>query len=160
MTATYTFDVFSRLDGFGAHKFDVGPGGVEVGVARNDIAFLAGYTEKDALGGAPLMRGDDVAIAEDVLNGILEVIEALAAGVAFIALHDAGPLMRGHGPGAGIGEQIDEDIVGGQKKEVVVSGFQQFFALLARGPADGFDAFDAERFDDGLDRHSGAQGSS
>ena len=62
------------------------------------------------------MRGDDVPVAEDILNGILEAIEAAAAGVAFVAFHDGGPLVGGHGAGAGVGEQVDEDIVGGEQE--------------------------------------------
>ena len=49
-----------EIDGFGADEFDVGARGVEVGVVGNDVAFLAGHAEEDALGGASLMRGDDV----------------------------------------------------------------------------------------------------
>jgi hypothetical protein len=64
-----------------------------------------------------------VTVAEDFLNGRLKAIEAAAAGIAFVAFHDGGPLMRGHGSGAGIGEQVDEDIVCGEKEQVVVRGF-------------------------------------
>ena len=142
-----------QVNGLGAHEFDVGARGIEVGVVGNDVAFLAGHAEEDALGGASLMGGDDVTVAEDILNGILEAVEAAAAGVAFVAFHDGGPLVRGHGAGAGVGEQVDQDIVGGEKEEVVVGGFEQLLALLARGPAKGFDAFDAEGFDDGFDGH-------
>ena len=71
-------------------------------------------------------------VAEDFLDGIFEAVEAAAAGVAFVAFHDGGPLVRGHGAGAGIGEQVDQDIVGGQKEQVVVRGFEQLLALLQR----------------------------
>jgi hypothetical protein len=54
----------------------------------------------------------------------------------------------GHGAGAGIGEQIDEDIVGGQEKKVVERGAERLLALGAGRPVNGFDAFDAEGFDD------------
>jgi hypothetical protein len=56
--------------------------------------------------------------------------------------------MGGHGAGAGVGEQIDQDIVGGEEEEIVVGGGEELLALLARGPTDGLDAFDAEWFDD------------
>ncbi len=87
-----------------------------------------------------------------------EAIEAAAAGVAFVALHDGGPLMGGHGAGAGIGEQVDEHVVGGQEKQVVVRGLEKSFALGAGGPANGLDTFDAERLDDGLGDHEGSFG--
>ena len=37
-----------------------------------------------------------------------------------------------------------------------VKDVQEFFALRARGPADGLDALDAKGLDDGLDRHGGS----
>ena len=59
-----------QIDGFGAGEFDVGAGGVEMRVVGDDVAFLARDAEENALGGAALVRGDDVAIAEDVLDGV------------------------------------------------------------------------------------------
>src|SRR6266536_2365655 len=142
-----------EVDGFGSHEFDVGAGSVEVRVVGDDVAFLAGYAEKNPLGSAPLMGRDDVAVAEYFLNGIFETIEAAAAGVALVAFHDGGPLVRGHGSGAGVGEQVDQDVVGGKKEEVVVRGFEELLALGAGGPVKGLDAFNAKGFDDGLDGH-------
>ena len=89
--------------------------------------------------------------------GVAEVIEAAAARVTLVAFHDAGPLMRRHGAGAGIGEQVDEHVVGGQEEQVVVSRAQQLLALLAGGPANRLDALDAERLDDGFDGHGGSR---
>ena len=109
-----------EVDGFGADEFDVGAGGVEVGVVGDDVALLAGDAEEDALGGAALVGGDDVRVAEDVLHGVAEAIEAAAAGIALVAFHDGGPLMGGHGAGAGVGEEVDEDVVGREQEEVVV----------------------------------------
>ena len=111
--------------------------------------FLQHDAEQDAFGGAALVGGNDVLVAEDVLHGVAEAVEALAAGVALVALHDGGPLVGGHGAGTGVGEQIDEHVVGRQEKEVVVRGPEQLLALGAGGPANGFDALDAERLDDG-----------
>ena len=142
-----------QVDGFGAGEFDVGAGGVEVGVVGNDHALAAGDSEENALGGAALVRGDHVLVAEDVLDGVAEADEAAAAGVALVAFHDRGPLVRGHGAGAGVGEQVDEDVVGREQEQVVVRGAEEFFALGAGGPADGLDGLDAEGLDDGADGH-------
>ena len=60
----------TQVDGFGADELDVGAGGVEVRVVGHDVALLAHHAEEDALGGAALVRGDDVVVAEDVLHGI------------------------------------------------------------------------------------------
>jgi hypothetical protein len=92
-----------------------------------------------------------VRVAEDVLDGVAEADEAAAAGIALVAFHDGGPLVGGHGAGAGVGEQVDEDVVGREQEHVVVRGFEELFALGAGGPADGLDAFDAEGLDDGAD---------
>ncbi len=115
--------------------------------------FLQVHAEQDAFGGAALVRGDHVLVAEDVLDGIAKAVEAAAAGVALVAFHDGGPLVRGHGAGAGIGEQVDEDVVRREQKQIVVRGTQQMLALLAGGPADRLDALDTERLNDGLDGH-------
>jgi hypothetical protein len=124
-----------------------------VGVVGDDVALLAHDVEQDALGCAALVGGDDVTVAGDVLDGALEVMEALAARIALIAFHDAGPLVGGHGAGSRVGEQIDEDVVGFEKEEVVVRGAEKLFTLGASGPADGLDALDAEGLDDGLGGH-------
>jgi hypothetical protein len=121
-----------EIDGLCADKLDVGAGGVEVGVVGDDVALFAHDVEEDALGGAALVGGDDVGVAEDVLDGLLEAVEALAAGVAFVAFHDRGPLVRGHGAGAGVGEQIDEHVVGVEQEEVVMRGAQQVASRWAR----------------------------
>src|SRR5690348_13844863 len=96
-----------QIDSLSTDEFDIGTRRVKVRVVGDDVTLLAGHPEKDALGGASLMCGDDVLVAKNVLNGIFEVIEALASSVAFVAFHDGSPLMRGHGSGAGIGEEVD-----------------------------------------------------
>ena len=121
-----------EIDRLRADEFHVGAGGVEVGVVGNDVALLAHHAEEDALGGAALVRGNHVLVAEDVLDGILEADEAAAARVALVAFHDGGPLVRGHGAGSGVGEQVDQDVVGGEKKQVVMRSLEQLLALLAR----------------------------
>ncbi len=103
-----------QVDRFGADEFDVGAGGIEMSVVGDDVAFLAHHAEQDALGGPALMGGNYMSETEDVLDRLLEAIETLAAGVAFVALHDRGPLVGGHGAGTGIGEEVDENIGGGK----------------------------------------------
>ena len=83
-----------QIDGFGADEFDVGARGVEVRVVGNHVALLAHHAEQNAFGGASLVRRDHMLIAEDVLDGVAEVVEAAAAGVALVAQHDRCPLLR------------------------------------------------------------------
>ena len=138
-----------QIDGFGAHEFNIGPRGIEVRVVGNHVTLLAHHAEKNPLGSAPLVGGNDVAISEDVLHRIAKAVEALAACVTFVAFHNGGPLVSGHRAGAGIGEQVDQHVGSGKKKEIVVRGAKQLQALIAAGPADRLDALDAKRFDDG-----------
>src|SRR5579864_968193 len=105
-----------QVDGFGSNEFDVRAGGIEMRVVWDHVALFAGDAEEDALSGTSLMGGDDMAVAKDFLDGALEMVEAAAAGVAFVAFHDRGPLVRGHGSGAGVSEQVDQDIVCRKKK--------------------------------------------
>src|SRR6185369_58317 len=53
----------------------------------------------------------------------------------------------------GIGKQVNQYVFGGQQKKVIVRSPEKTLALLARGPAQGLNAFDPEGFDDGCDRH-------
>src|SRR4051812_36717556 len=92
-------------------------------------------------------------VAEDLVHGGEEALKTLAARIALIALHDAGPLLRGHRPGARISQQIDEYVFRRQQKQVVVRGLEQLFAFVARGPADGFYALYAEGLYDSASRH-------
>ena len=108
-----------EVDGLGAGELDIGAGGIEMGVVGHDVAGLAHHTEEDAFGGATLVGGDDVLISHDFLHGIAEAVEAGAAGIAFVAAHDGRPLRGGHGASAGVGEEIDEDFVGVEEKDVV-----------------------------------------
>jgi hypothetical protein len=113
-----------QINGFRAGEFHVGACSVDVGVVGNDVSLFAGDSEQDALGGASLVRGDYVLVAEDLLDGFFEVIEAFAAGVTLVAFHDAGPLVGRHCSRAGVGEQVDENVFGGKQKEVVERGLE------------------------------------
>ena len=143
-----------KIDGPRAGEFDVGAGGIEVRVGRDHVAGLAHHGEQDALGGAALVRGNHVAEAGELVGHALEAEEALAAGVGFVAAHHGGPLLGGHGAGAGIGEQVDQDVAGFDEEEVVAGLLQVALALLGRGVAQRLHALDAEWLDDGLHRSS------
>jgi hypothetical protein len=107
-----------------------------VGVVGHHAAFLAHHREQDALGGPPLVRGDDVAVTENALDGAAEALETGAARVAFVAAHHGRPLLGAHGRGAGVRQHVDQHGLGGQQEQVVVRGLQQLLALLPVRPAD------------------------
>ncbi len=72
---------------------DVGAGRVEVGVVRDDVARAAERRGQDALGRPPLVGGDHVLEADDVLHRVLEADKAGAAGVGLVAAHHGRPLL-------------------------------------------------------------------
>ena len=92
------------------------------------------------------MGGDEMLEAEDLLHGFRQAMIRARAGIGFIAPHDGSPLVLAHRAGAGIGQQIDEDIFGSQGEHVVAGLEHGGLAGFRRDQADGFDALDAERF--------------
>ena len=94
------------------------------------------------------MGRDHVAIAEDGLDGIAEMIVAPAARITFVAFHDRSPLFRGHCSSTRIGEQINQYVIGGKQKQVVVRRTQVLFALPTRCPPDGFDTLNSKGLND------------
>src|SRR6185295_11361408 len=70
-----------KIDGSRASVFDICPRGVEMRIARDDVALLAHDREQDPLGGAALMRRNHVFESGEFPNDILQPEEALAPGV-------------------------------------------------------------------------------
>ncbi len=143
-----------EVDRLGAGGLDVGPGGVEVGVVRDDRAGPGDHGEQDLLGGAALVRGDHVREREQLLHGLEEPEPRRRAGVALVAALDARPLVPGHRAGAGVGEQVDQHVLGAQREQVVARLEQRSPALLDRGHPQRLDRVDPERLDDRLERHA------
>ena len=118
-----------QIERFGADEFAVRAGGIEMRVVGHDVALIAHHAEEDSLGGAALVRGNHVLESHDGLNRIAESDEAGRACVRFVAAHHGRPLLGGHRVGARIGEEVDQDVVGGDEEEVVAGRFEQFLAL-------------------------------
>ena len=138
---------------FGALGLDVGARRVEVVVVRDDLAGLQHRVEQNPLGRASLVCRDDVAEAGEVLDDALEAVERPAPGIGLVALHQRAPLRGRHRAGAGVGQQVDEDVVGAQQEQVVARLLERAHALLTRREAERFDGLDAEGFDDGVEGH-------
>src|SRR5208282_1930724 len=72
----------NQVASLSADELHVGAGSIEMGVVRDYIAFLAHHAKQNALGGAALVGGNDVRVAENILDRIAKPLEAAAAGVA------------------------------------------------------------------------------
>jgi len=99
------------------------------------------------------MGRNDVPKPGEAMDNTFKPEETLTAGVRFIAAHHCGPLLGGHGAGAGIGKQIKQHIAGAKLEQVVSGLLEQDLALFGGGTSERLDAFDPERLDDRL--HSG-----
>jgi hypothetical protein len=147
-----------QVDRLGAGVLDVGAGGVEVGVVRHDLARPADHREQDLLGGAALVGRDDVGEREQLLHRRLEAVPRRRAGVALVAVLHRRPLIARHRAGAGVGQQIDQHVVGVEREQVVAGLGQPRAALLERGEPNRLDRVDAKRLDDGLEAASSSNG--
>ena len=108
-----------QVDGLRAAELDVGARRVEMGVVRHDLAGTADDREEDLLGGPTLVRGDDVLEGEELLDRLEEPVPGRGPCVALVAVLDGGPLVAAHGAGAGVGQQVDDDVIRVQVEEVV-----------------------------------------
>ena len=82
-----------QVDGLRPGELDVGPGGVEVGVVRDDPARAAGHGEQDLLRGPALVRGQDVPEREQAGHRRTEPLERGRPRVRLIAALHPGPLL-------------------------------------------------------------------
>ncbi len=140
----------AAVDGFGAGELDIGAGGVEEGVADKIFPFTAEDAEQYFFRRPSLVGGDDEGHARQLVNAVLKAEKAGAAGIGFIALHDAGPLLAAHGRSAAVGEQVDQDIAGADEEGVIMGSRENFFTFLPGGEIHRFDGFDPERFNNGF----------
>jgi hypothetical protein len=91
-----------------------------------------------------------VAKRSEPLNNTLKSKKTFATGIRFIAAHYGCPLLGGHSAGAGIGEQVEQHIDSAKLEQVVSSALEQKFTLLGCSASEWLNAFDPERFNDGL----------
>ena len=120
--------------------------GVEVRVARHDVALLEQRREDHVLRGAPLVRGQEPRHAEQLRDRRFEPEIGRGPGVAFVAGHHRRPLAVGHRPRARIGQQVDRHLVRAQFEKVVAGFANPRFALFARGSANGLGHLDLVGF--------------
>ena len=139
-----------QVDRLGAGCFDIAARGVEMRVRGNLASGSADQMKQDRLGRAALMGWDDVAERHEVAHRLLEAAEGGRTGVALVTEHDRRPLLRAHRRGAGIGQEVDQHVVGSEPEKVVMGVAQEALALLLCREPQRFHGLDSERFDDCL----------
>ena len=127
--APFRDDEVARL---GALDLHVRARRVEVVVVRDDVALVEDRVEEDALGGAPLVRRDDVLETRQLLHGVAKAVERAAARVRLVALHEGAPLRGRHRARAGVRQEVDEDVLRVEEEDVV-SGLGDGLAPLLPG---------------------------
>ena len=70
------------------------------------------------------------AALEDVAEGVQQHIVAGVAAIGLVAQKQGGPLVVGHGGGAGVGQHINGQHAGGEGELIVVGGLQSALTLL------------------------------
>ena len=130
---------------------DVGARRVEVAVVRDDGSRPDGNLEQDALGGASLVGGNDVPVTRQVADHPIEAMEGARACVGLVGDHHRAPLGRAHRGRAGVGQEVERDLVRRQPEQVVVGLTEPELPLGPARQGDRLDDFDPERLDD--DRH-------
>ena len=84
----------------------------------HDLAGPAEHAEQDPLGGPPLVGRDHVLEREQLLHRVAEDEPRRRPGVGLVAVLDRRPLVAAHRAGAGVGEQVDEDVLRPQLEQV------------------------------------------
>ncbi len=135
-----------QVDGAATAGADVGVGGVEVHVGGDGVPGMDEGRREDVLGGATLVCREEVPEAEDVVDRRLQPRVRASTRVRLVALDERGPLMVRHRARARVGEEVDEDVLGAQRKDVVAGGLHGRPALIRAQQPDGLDHLGAERF--------------
>ena len=102
------------------------------------------------LRGPALVGRDDVAEREQVLDRLEEHEPAGTARVALVAALDRRPLVAAHRARAGVGQQVDQHVLGVEVEQVPAGGLERRLALGLGGQPDGLHGVDPERLDDRL----------
>jgi hypothetical protein len=135
---------------FGVLDFDVGARGIEVRVVEDDLARFQDCVKEYPLGRAALVRGDDVAKSGELRHHRVEALEGAAPRVRLVTAHHRAPLVGGHRSRSGIGQQVDENVLGAQPEDIVPGMVESKTPLRGGCEFDRLDGFDPEWLDDRL----------
>jgi hypothetical protein len=108
--------------------------------------------EQDLLRRPALVRGQDVPEREQAPHRRAEPAERGRSRVSFVAPLHAGPLLSRHRAGPGVGQQVDQHLLGPQLEQVVPRGGQGGRPLRPGGQPHRLDRVNAERLNDRPER--------
>ena len=124
--------LFDQLLHAAAQTGDMRLGGGEVVVHYDTVAGLDKAGGENVLAGTPLMGGQAVLDAEQLLELGLHTEEGLAAGIGVVSLQHGRLLAVGHGVDAGIGKHVQKNVAVVQL-EGIEPGLLHFFQALGGG---------------------------
>ena len=107
-----------QLDDAPAVTLDMGAGGREVVVHRNDAALPDEGAGQDVLRRPSLMDGEQERLAEDILRHRPQTLEAHGPRVAVVRRHHRRQLSVAHGVDAAVRQHVQKDLVVLQQERV------------------------------------------
>ena len=111
-----------QVEGLGPADFDIGAGGVKVGVVGYNLIVSPDNVKQNFFRRASLVGGNDMAKSGQILNRFFQTIKALGSGIGFIAFNHAAPLAGAHGRSAAVSQQINEHVIR-MNIEKIIAGF-------------------------------------
>ena len=130
----------------GPAVFDMAFCRVEMGIARDHIAFFHGSREEHVFGSAALVGRQHVLESGDFFNHVLHIEERTGTGIAFVSQHDGSPLFVAHRSGPGVGQEIYVHLVRWQFEQVVLGFLDPLFTFFTGAAVDVFYHLDAVGF--------------
>ena len=121
----------------------------EVHVAGDVLAGSDEDLRDEVLGPSALVGGADVGEAVALLDRLDEMVEGAGTRIGLIPEHQGAPLPVAHGGRAGVGEQVDVDVVAAQQEGVVPRGSDRGLTLVSARHPDRLDHLDPVRLGNG-----------
>ena len=112
-----------------AGQFEMGLGGGEMIIHRDDVARLDEDLAQQVFGRPPLMDRHAEFEPEHVLDGLDELVVAFSAGIRVVGDHHRRQLVVAHRVGAAVGEHVDEDVTSAEQEGVVAAGLNGLESL-------------------------------
>src|SRR5690606_29550857 len=101
---------------------------------------------EDSFGRPALVGREYMRHPREGMDLLVQGFPAARTGIAFVAEHDAGPLVLAHGARAAVREQVDEHIGRVELERVITRSLERFEAISGGRHLERFDHLDLEWF--------------